>query len=53
LPTYATDFDDAMYGMGWPCDIGGGDWKGSLTWQHCMLANLIEVLPNLMNRAAA
>jgi hypothetical protein len=52
LLTYATEYDDATYGMGWPNDIEAEDLSNTRTWQYFVIANLTDILPKLMQGGA-
>lgn len=52
LLTYATEYDDATDGMGWPCDVEPAEERGNRTWQYFVIANLVDILPKLMPASA-
>jgi hypothetical protein len=61
LVGHAPDYDDAIYGMGWPTDLVDADWraghagycvKDTRSWQYFLIAGLIEDLPRLVPTAA-
>jgi hypothetical protein len=52
LLTYACDYDDATYGLGWPDNIECEEVKATRTWQYFLISNLTEILPKLMRGVA-
>ncbi len=48
LLTYARDYDNATFGMGWPIDLIDDTLEGTRNWHSFLIANLVEVLPDLL-----
>lgn len=48
LLTYARDYDNVTFGMGWPIDLEDDTLEGTRNWHSFLIANLVEVLPDLL-----
>jgi hypothetical protein len=52
LLAYARDHDDENYGMGWPTDLVA-ERDETRSWHYFLIANLAEVLPELVRGATS